>query len=55
MAGADYGYVGAASGKVHIYRGLEPVLKNVSQESAANELVKLIEKDLKLTTKVLKG
>ena len=21
MAGADYGYVGAANGKVHIYRG----------------------------------
>jgi (E)-4-hydroxy-3-methylbut-2-enyl-diphosphate synthase len=45
MADADYGYVGAANGKVHIYRGTVPVLKNISQESAAEELLKLIEKD----------
>jgi (E)-4-hydroxy-3-methylbut-2-enyl-diphosphate synthase len=45
MAGADYGYVGAANGKVHIYRGITPVLKNIPQESAARELVRLIEKD----------
>jgi (E)-4-hydroxy-3-methylbut-2-enyl-diphosphate synthase len=47
MADADYGYVGAANGKVHIYRGTIPVLKNIPQESAAQELLKLIEKDLK--------
>ncbi len=46
MAGADYGYVGAANGKVHIYRGTVPVLKNIPQEDAVNELLKLIEKDL---------
>lgn len=45
MAGADYGYVGAANGKVHIYRGTIPVLKNVPQESAAEQLLKVIEKD----------
>jgi (E)-4-hydroxy-3-methylbut-2-enyl-diphosphate synthase len=45
MADADYGYVGASNGKVHIYRGMEPVLKNIPQESAADELLKLIEKD----------
>ncbi|HUV01491.1 MAG TPA: flavodoxin-dependent (E)-4-hydroxy-3-methylbut-2-enyl-diphosphate synthase, partial [Bacteroidales bacterium] len=45
MAGADYGYVGAADGKVHIYRGTVPVLKNIPQESAAEELLKLIEGD----------
>lgn len=45
MAGADYGYVGAAGDKVHIYRGTEAVLKNVPQESAADELLKLIEQD----------
>ncbi len=45
MAGADYGYVGAADGKVHIYRGIEPVLKNVPQEAAAEELLRLIESD----------
>ncbi len=45
MAGADYGYVGAASGKVHIYRGMIPVLKNIPEDDAPNELLKLIEKD----------
>ena len=45
MAGADYGYVGAADGKVHIYRGTVPVLKNVPEKEAAEKLLKLIEKD----------
>jgi (E)-4-hydroxy-3-methylbut-2-enyl-diphosphate synthase len=45
MAGADYGYVGAAPGKVHIYKGTMPVLKNVPEEDAVNELLKVIEKD----------
>lgn len=45
MAGADYGYVGAASGKVHIYRGTEAVLKNIPEEDAVIELLRLIEKD----------
>jgi (E)-4-hydroxy-3-methylbut-2-enyl-diphosphate synthase len=45
MAGADYGYVGAANGKVHIYRGTVPVLKNIPEKDATKELLKLIEKD----------
>lgn len=45
MAGADYGYVGAANGKVHIYRGTVPVLKNIPENDAADELLKLIESD----------
>ena len=45
MAGADYGYVGAANGKVHIYRGTIPVLKNIPEKDAAAELLKLIELD----------
>ena len=45
MAGADYGYVGAANGKVHIYRGTVPVLKNIPEKDAAEELLKLIEQD----------
>lgn len=45
MAGADYGYVGAAPGKVHIYKGTTPVLKNVPEEDAVKELLKVIEKD----------
>ena len=45
MAGADYGYVGAAEGKVHIYKGTVPVLKNIPEEDAVKELLKVIEKD----------
>jgi (E)-4-hydroxy-3-methylbut-2-enyl-diphosphate synthase len=45
MAGADYGYVGAANGKVHIYRGTSPVLKNIPENNALKELLKLIEED----------
>jgi len=46
MAGSDYGYVGAAPGKVHIYRGIEPVLKNIPQEEASKELLRIIEEDM---------
>jgi (E)-4-hydroxy-3-methylbut-2-enyl-diphosphate synthase len=45
MAGADWGYVGAADGKVSIYKGTVPVLRNVPEKDAADELVKLIERD----------
>jgi (E)-4-hydroxy-3-methylbut-2-enyl-diphosphate synthase len=45
MAGADWGYVGAAEGKVHIYKGTIPVLRNVPEKDAADELVRLIEED----------
>jgi len=45
MAGADYGYVGAGEGKVHIYRGTVAVKKNVLQEDAVEELLKIIEED----------
>jgi (E)-4-hydroxy-3-methylbut-2-enyl-diphosphate synthase len=48
MADADYGYVGAGNGKVHIYRGTSPVLKNIPQESAAEALLALIESDRKV-------
>lgn len=45
MAGADYGYVGSGNGKVHLYRGTEAVLKNIPEENAVKELLKLIEAD----------
>ena len=45
MAGADWGYVGAAEGKVHIYKGTVPVLKNIPEEQAADELLRLIDID----------
>jgi (E)-4-hydroxy-3-methylbut-2-enyl-diphosphate synthase len=45
MADADYGYVGAADGKVHIYRGKEAVMKNVPEGEAVAKLLELIESD----------
>ncbi|HUX57761.1 MAG TPA: (E)-4-hydroxy-3-methylbut-2-enyl-diphosphate synthase [Bacteroidales bacterium] len=45
MAGADYGYVGASDGKVHIYRGTTPVLKNIPEKDAVKELLSVIEQD----------
>jgi len=47
MADADYGYVGAGNGKVHIYRGTTRVLNNIPQRSAAEALLALIESDRK--------
>lgn len=45
MAGADYGYVGAAKGKVHIYKGQTPVLKNVPEKDAIKKLLMIIDED----------
>jgi (E)-4-hydroxy-3-methylbut-2-enyl-diphosphate synthase len=45
MAGSDYGYVGAAEGKVHIYRGTEAVMKNIPENEALTLLLELIERD----------
>jgi 1-hydroxy-2-methyl-2-(E)-butenyl 4-diphosphate synthase len=45
MADADYGYVGGADGKVHIYRGTVAVMKNVPVEEAVDRLLELIESD----------
>ena len=45
MADADYGYVGAARGKVSLYRGKECVEKNIEEESAVNKLLELIHAD----------
>jgi len=47
MAGADYGFVGTGNGKVNIYRGTVPVLKNIPRETAAKELLRIIENDLR--------
>jgi (E)-4-hydroxy-3-methylbut-2-enyl-diphosphate synthase len=43
MADADYGYVGAGSGKVSLYKGKECILKNIPAENAVDELLKLID------------
>jgi len=45
MADADYGYVGAARGKVSLYRGKICVEKNIPEEEAVEKLLALIESD----------
>lgn len=45
MADADYGYVGAAAGKVSLYRGKECVERNIPQDEALEHLVELLKND----------
>lgn len=46
MADADYGYVGAAKGKINLYKNKTLVKKNIPEKNAVEELLKLIESDL---------
>ena len=48
MADADYGYVGAARGKVSLYRQKECVEKNIPEDEAIERLLQLIENDKNL-------
>lgn len=45
MADADYGYVGAASGCVSLYKGKECVVKNIPASQAVPKLVELIKEN----------
>ena len=42
MADADFGYVGSGPGKITLYKGKEIVKRNVSNEIAVEELIKLL-------------
>ena len=42
MADADYGYVGAAAGRITLYKGRTVVEKNIPQEEAIEHLINLI-------------
>jgi (E)-4-hydroxy-3-methylbut-2-enyl-diphosphate synthase len=42
MADADYGYVGAGSGKINLYKGKEVVRKGIPEADAVDELIELI-------------
>lgn len=55
MADADYGYVGAGRGRISLYKGKECVKKNIPQEQAVNELLRLIEQDETSKVEGLKG
>ncbi len=45
MADADYGYVGAAGGKITLYRKREPVKHGIPQENGVAELIGLLRED----------
>jgi len=45
MGDVDYGYVGAAKGKVTLYKGREVVKKNIPEEEALDELINLIKEN----------
>ena len=47
MADADYGYVGAARGKISLYRGKVCVEKNIPEAEAVDRLLQLIAEDSK--------
>lgn len=42
MAGADYGFVGTAPGKVNLYKGEKILFRNLPEEEALNRLEELI-------------
>ena len=42
MADADYGYVGAAAGRITLYKGREVVCRNIPQQEALDRLIQLI-------------
>lgn len=48
MADADYGYVGAARGKVSLYKNKECVEKNIPEAEAIERLIAFIDNDLKI-------
>jgi len=45
MADADYGYVGAGNGKVSLYKGKAVFKRNLSEETAVEELIWLIKEN----------
>lgn len=45
MADADYGYVGAAGGKITLYRGKEAVRHSIPQEQGVEALIELLKAD----------
>lgn len=45
MADADYGYVGAAGGKITLYRKREVVKSGIPQENGVPELINLLKQD----------
>ncbi len=45
MADADYGYVGAAAGRITLYKGQQVIERNIPQEQALDRLIELIKEN----------
>ena len=45
MADADYGYVGAGRGRVTLYKGRDPVQRNIPEQEALDALIGLIKRE----------
>ena len=45
MADADYGYVGAARGRITLYKKKEVVRTNIYSDDAVDELIRLIKEN----------
>jgi (E)-4-hydroxy-3-methylbut-2-enyl-diphosphate synthase len=45
MADADYGYVGNTMGKINLYKGKMLVKRNIKEEDALDELIKLLKEN----------
>ncbi len=45
MADADYGYVGAAAGRITLYKGQQVIERNIPQEEALDRLIELIKEN----------
>ena len=45
MADADYGYVGAAAGKVSLYKNKECIERNIPQEQALERLIQIMKEN----------
>jgi (E)-4-hydroxy-3-methylbut-2-enyl-diphosphate synthase len=45
MADADYGYVGAGPGRVSIYKGKKPVLRNIPEKESLDALITIMKKE----------
>ena len=45
MADADYGYVGAAAGRISLYKGKQCIEMNIPEDEAIERLVGLIKQN----------
>ncbi len=45
MADADFGFVGAGNGKLHLYKGKDPFMKNISPDDASSVLMEVLQRN----------